>query len=225
MKIISLLFIISTVCGYTQTPSVSLNFLPLFGKEKLEPGRKYFSSTITDSISIESFRFYVSNISLLKNDKIVYQPKGSFYLIDLEKKLQIPMNTDTTLDFNSVKFNIGIDSLTNVSGVMGGDLDPTNGMYWTWQSGYINFKLEGKSKLCNTRNNLFQFHIGGYQRPFNTLQVLKLPVKNKSKIEIIIDVENFLRQIDLQKTNEIMSPGEKAMRAAKLYHANFNSRE
>jgi hypothetical protein len=104
---------------------------------------------------------------------------------------------------------------------MGDDLDPVNGMYWAWQSGYINFKLEGKSKICNTRNNVFQFHIGGYMHPNATVQTVFLNVKNPNKTEINIDIEKFLNAIDLRTTNEIMSPGEKAATLAKLYQTIF----
>jgi hypothetical protein len=47
------------------------------------------------------------------------------------------------IEFDAIQFNLGLDSLTNVSGALGGDLDPTKGMYWTWQNGYVNFKLQG----------------------------------------------------------------------------------
>jgi len=44
-----------------------------------------------------------------------------------------------------------VDSLANVSGAMSNDLDATKGMYWSWQSGFINLKIEGKSASCKTR--------------------------------------------------------------------------
>ena len=59
-----------------------------------------------------------------------------------------------------IYFQIGIDSLTNVSGDLDGDLDPALGMYWAWNSGYINMKLEGKSSSCKSVKKEFQFHIG-----------------------------------------------------------------
>ena len=39
---------------------------------------------------------------------------------------------------------LGVDSVLNYNGVHEGALDPINGMYWTWQTGYIHCKLEGK---------------------------------------------------------------------------------
>ena len=57
---------------------------------------------------------------------------------------------------------------------MGGDLDPTKGMYWAWQSGYINFKMEGSCSQCLATKNNFEFHLGGYQQPFYAMQTIEL---------------------------------------------------
>lgn len=217
-----LLIFLIPVFGFCQKENNSVKFIPTFGNISVEPGKKYYSSKLNDSLSIETFRFYVSNLTLLKNGKVVYAAKNKFYLIDFEKKLQITLSAKN-ISFDAIKFNIGIDSTTNVSGAMGGDLDPVNGMYWAWQSGYINFKLEGTSKVCPTRNNIFQFHIGGYLSPNATLQTITLPAKNKTEIKV--DLEKFLNGIELKNTNEIMSPGEKAVTLAKLYQTIFSIKE
>jgi hypothetical protein len=99
---------------------------------------------------------------------------------------------------------------------MGGNLDPTKGMYWAWHSGYINFKLEGTSAHCKTRNNEFQFHLGGYQQPNYCLQTISFPINNESKINLKLDVQQILQQIDLTKTNHIMSPSAEAVLISKI---------
>ena len=223
MRKLYLLFCITfllTNYVHAQNKTVTVKFNPTFGNSVLVPGKNYFSTANKDSISIETFRFYVSNLTLYKNGKVVYKSKNTFHLIDLGKKLQVSLSAKN-LNFDALTFAVGIDSLTNVSGAMGGDLDPVNGMYWAWQSGYINFKLEGKSKICNTKNNIFQFHIGGYMPPSATIQTIFLTVKKPADPEINVDVGKFLNEIDLRTTNEIMSPGEKAIKLAKLYQTIF----
>jgi hypothetical protein len=212
---------ISTAFCFKEKENIHIQFKPKFGNVDLQPEKNYFLPAINDSISIETFKFYVSGITLLKNGKPVYQNKNGFYLLDLEAKMQFDFGS-TTNDFDAIRFNLGIDSITNSDGVKGGDLDPTKNMYWAWQSGYINFKLEGKSKICKTRNNVFQFHIGGYMHPFNSLQTVTIPATNNS-LQINFDLEKFLSGVGLQKTNEIMSPSEKAMQVAKLYKTVFEA--
>jgi hypothetical protein len=105
---------------------------------------------------------------------------------------------------------------------MGGDLDPTKGMYWTWQSGYINFKLEGNSNLCKTRHNEFQFHLGGYQQPFNCLQTVFVQVKSTANIKLNIDVEKFFQYIQLSQLNHIMSPSKEAVELSEKLTETFS---
>jgi hypothetical protein len=194
-----------------------------FNKEPIQLGTKYFLESLNDSVSFETIKFYVSDIELYKNEELVAVPEKKYFLIDVsnEESKYISLTSKNNEPFNKLKFNIGIDSLTNVSGVIGGDLDPTNGMYWTWQSGYINFKIEGKTKSCPARNNLFQFHIGGYQNPYNAMQKVELKTSGKNKIVIEVAIDELLNKINLKETNEVMSPNTKAVEIAQSFSSVF----
>jgi hypothetical protein len=207
-----------------QPRKIELKFSSSFGTEliKLNDTTNFFSEK--DSIEISSIRFYCSNIQFLKEGKKIWEEKSSYHLIDIAKdnscKLNLPIPQN--LIYDEVKFNLGIDSLTNEMGAMGGDLDPTKGMYWAWNSGYINFKLEGKSSKCKTRNNEFQFHIGGYVLPCNALQTIMLPIINPEKINIDLDIAKFLSIINLAEENHIMSPSAKALAMAQNIAKSFS---
>tara|TARA_B100000809_G_C15092336_1_gene513668 strand:+ start:1090 stop:1674 length:585 start_codon:yes stop_codon:yes gene_type:complete len=181
------------------------------------------SSQSVEKLQITRVRFYISNIQLLKNGKVVATEKDSYHLIDASDKssLSMAIPVKSKIDYDEIFFLLGIDSLTNFSGVMGGDLDPTKGMYWAWNSGYINFKLEGKSPLCETRNNEFSFHLGGYSAPYPSYQIIKLAVKKSNQLTIKVDFAQFLEQIDLAKQTKVMSPGKLAqdlsIQVAKLF--------
>jgi hypothetical protein len=200
---------------------ISFSFHPRFGNFDLLPNECYFKFNETDSIKIESLKFYVSGIELLNGTEVIWEERKSFHLLDITDphSLYVFFETPSDIFFSSIKFSIGIDSITNTSGAFGGDLDPTRGMYWTWQSGYINFKVEGKSNLCKDRNNEFQFHLGGYQFPFTTIQTIVLDPKEKEKIDIAVDIKKLFSEIDFSKTDHIMSPGKEAsFLSGKLSH-------
>ncbi|MFK7969160.1 MAG: MbnP family protein [Bacteroidia bacterium] len=188
--------------------------------EALELEKGYAVSGKTDSVQITRFRFYLSNIRFVQNGLVIDSVPKQHILIDAENG-----NTFSFLSpqqYDSISFQIGIDSLTNVSGALGGDLDPTKGMYWSWQSGYINMKLEGRSALCPTRNKQFQFHIGGYSAPFNMLQYVMLPVTGDDPVTIKVEVEHFLQKLDLKKTHSIMSPNTEALQLSQLLPTMFS---
>lgn len=191
----------------------TLTFRPVFNNAELILNDTYYPLGNNDSIQFETLRFYISGLELINDYKPIWKEKNSFHLVDAtnKKTLSVSIQCPSNLLFNQIKFNLGIDSITNVSGALGGDLDPTRGMYWTWQSGYINFKLEGKSNRCSTRNHEFQFHLGGYLYPDSALQTLILNGSANEKTEIVFDLGKLISTIDLSKQNQIMSPGKDAV--------------
>jgi len=171
-----------------------------------------YNSNDGNSIKFETLKFYVANIQLYKNEVAVYTEQNSFHLIDVSdtSSQNIFLKLTNGISFNKIKFNLGIDSTTNVAGAMGGDLDPTKGMYWTWQSGYINFKMEGTCNTCTDSKKNFEFHLGGYQYPFNPLQKVELKTTANS-FKIILDLRKFFTAVDLKKQKHIMSPSADAV--------------
>ncbi len=198
-------------------------FTATFQDKTFETG-KYFIINQKDSIQLTQLRFYISNIECFTDDKTSFKEKDSYHLVDLtENKFDtIRIDLKSNQNIKLIKFNLGIDSLTNSNGVLGGDLDPTTGMYWTWQSGYINFKLEGNSNLCPTRNNSFSYHIGGYSGKTNALQTITLNTEKESNILIQFDLSKLFNSINLGTTNQIMSPKPEAVEIAKILAASFH---
>ena len=216
--LIVILFCITS--SHAQSPH-KISFHPKFGKSPLHLDDSCYTK---DSFYFSQLKLYISGIEFLNKDSVVWKEANSYHLLDASdaKSLYIVLSSAVDLKFTQLKFNLGIDSITNVSGAMGGDLDPTKGMYWTWQSGYINMKLEGKSKLCKTRNNEFQFHLGGYQNGENALQTIILNVSENKEIDILIDLEKMLEGIDLSWQNQIMSPGKEAVLLSEKFSKIFS---
>ncbi len=184
----------------------------LYGSNELALDSNYLNGA-GEELKFETFRFYISNLRLAMNDSVTWQEKESYHLYDRAvEKNSFTLTVPGTIRFNTFTFDLGIDSLTNVSGAMGGDLDPTKGMYWTWQSGYINFKLEGKNHQCQNPKKEFQYHVGGYQKPFDALRTVSLATGPKDKVVIGFDVKQFLRSTEPGKQDHIMSPGAAAVK-------------
>ena len=214
LKWILVLLLCINFSSYAQkTSEVKFSLAPVFGNIPFELGAKYFPFNKVDTIKFETLKFYISTIQLLKNGNVVYAELKSFHLVDVENKssMTISLFPETKINFDEINFNLGIDSITNVSGAMGGDLDPTKGMYWTWQSGYINLKLEGVSNACPTLKNKFEFHLGGYITPYNSLQKIQIKVNSIEHVKIYFDAKLFFSSIDLTTQNQVMSPNQQAV--------------
>ena len=225
MKFYSLFVLIFfSFYSFAQQSNEVIEFKISINQHLIKVGEKYFTHAQSDSIHFEAIRFYISNFQFFQDDVLVSFLEKKHHLIDLEnpESLKINLEKNADLNFNNIKFDFGIDSLTNVSGAFGGDLDPTNGMYWTWQSGYINFKLEGVTPSCPARNNFFQFHLGGYQAPFTNVQSVELAVFNKRNIMIELPIDQLLEKINLKETFQIMSPNQQAVDMAQLVASLFS---
>ncbi|CAA6799368.1 MAG: Unknown protein [uncultured Aureispira sp.] len=162
-------------------------------------------------------KYYITNIELRLGEELVWKEKNSHHLIDLEKieTEKVVLDLPEKVHYDKISYQLGVDSLTNVSGAMGGDLDPTKGMYWAWNSGYINFKLEGVYEDCPTRKNKFQFHIGGYAGNMATVQKIEHGLTNERPIVIKVDVNQFLKELNLVEEHSLMRPSTKSVALAK----------
>lgn len=169
------------------------------------------------SFQLKQVRFYLSKFEFYQDDQLVAGDSVTAYLVDLEmdstRKLSFPQIN--VLRVNKIRFLFGIDSMTNTSGAMPGALDPMHGMYWSWQSGYINCKLEGT--FLTPKQEAFQLHLGGYAAPFSGVQQLSLESGHTVNPQLNIDLSSLMEEVIQSKSGlHVMSPCSKAVEYAQL---------
>ncbi|HEY6159994.1 MAG TPA: MbnP family protein [Bacteroidia bacterium] len=179
-----------------------------------------YTNPLGQYYSVTKFKYYISNIQLEDGNGKFYSYPGS-HLVDEEdaKSQEIWLGHVRNGKFVSMLFTIGVDSIHNCSGAQSGDLDPLKGMFWTWNSGYIFFKLEGKSPASHSPGSIFEFHVGGYRKPYNNLKGVEL--KFADELEIvpgqmkivrvkadIAQVFRFPNDIDLSVHSSITEPSQ-----------------
>ncbi|MDA7501784.1 hypothetical protein N8482_00755 [Chitinophagales bacterium] len=203
--------------GIVQGQEIDFRFS--FEGEGLELDQNYYAADLGDSIQFSRIQFYLTPIAVSFEGELKQELAQSPHLLDWEfpKTCRFDLGEDLFVQADSIRFRIGIDSVLNVAGVMGGDLDPTKGMYWTWQSGYINVKMEGTSPACPARKNQFQYHLGGYAHPNENWQEIVLPIFAKDSIELSIDLAQFFHGLDFGNQNHVMSPSTEAVELARKF--------
>lgn len=219
-----LIFFLYTVSAFAQQKDIRLFFSPV-AREKIVALNDSIELKGHERIVLETLRFYISGIRLLQNDSLVWKEGNSYHLYDLEEARGIVLKVPASVTYNRIRFYTGIDSLTNVSGAMGGDLDPVKGMYWTWQSGYINFKAEGRSTASTHPGKEFQLHLGGYEGPYNTLRQVTLSVEPQRDIDVNFDLQQFLEAAELAKRSHLMSPGPDAVSLSVMASLCFKTKQ
>lgn len=210
---------------------VTIIIEPVFNGTPLQLTDKYYINEHGDSLFIDLFRFYITNLELYAGDLKVKDANA--HLVDAENTATQTFSVAgiASGSYTSVRFTLGVDSIANKSGANSGDLDPTTGMYWAWNSGYIMAKLEGRSKVCKTLHHAFEFHIGGYMPPYNAARLveLQLPkgamVTNESNTTIRIKADAaawFSGKLDLATFNNVVIPGKEANLIADKYARMFS---
>lgn len=153
---------------------ITLHFDNRAGSDDLVFGTNYTTPN-GESVNFSKFNYYISNVVFIKTDGSEYVvPKDSCYHLVMEsdpETAELTINNVPGGDYNGVRFIIGVDSLKSTTDISQrtGDLDPADAasdMYWTWNSGYIFYKLEGTSPSAPYDSmmgmSMFYYHIGGF---------------------------------------------------------------
>jgi hypothetical protein len=215
--------------GNATKKTVTLFFHHQVGNEVLALGNSV-KNILGETISIEKFKYYVSNFSVTDDKGTITKLPVQYFLVDemdsASKKITL---TIPDISIRSIGFLLGVDSIRNVSGIQTGALDPLKGMFWTWNSGYIMAKLEGMSDKSVSAGNRFTYHIGGFRKGMSTTKLidLKIPATEKraTEIHIAADINHWFKSSSEIRISEIAvchSPGPLAMKIADNYSTMFS---
>jgi hypothetical protein len=160
------------------TGSVALQFDAVVGTAPLVLANQLYTRANGQQMRVTRFAYYCSNIRLSRADGSSFAVPNSYYLVtaDAPVSQSITISGVPVGEYTGLSFMVGVDSVRNVSGAQTGALDPVNGMFWTWNSGYIFMKMEGTSPQAphvpTVPEGSLIFHIGGFQRPNNAIRTV-----------------------------------------------------
>ncbi len=156
--------------------TLELEFDNVVGDQNLILNGPEYTNAAGEKFTVTLLNYYISNIVLERADgtKYVVPQDSSYFLVKESDPAThlIKLNNIPAGDYTHFHFTIGVDSLRNTMDISQrtGVLDPANNtgdnsMYWSWNSGYIFFKMEGISPAAPVDpngQNKFRWHIGGF---------------------------------------------------------------
>lgn len=205
--------------------TVRIKFIHSANGKNLTLRDSSYTNNNGDSYFITKLKYYIGFISLSENlQQLETLP---YYLVNAANEvneIDIPAKPGS---LKSISFLLGVDSIYNCSGAQSGALDPMNDMFWTWNSGYIFFKLEGTSSASAADLNRIEHHIGGYKAGNNAAQKIQLIFPenkpcliNENKVtEILVELNldqywNGKEKIIISQLPLCMIPGAEALKIA-----------
>lgn len=216
--ILNILLSLLAFHAHAQNRTCELEFVPMFQGEPLIIGKYYFDPIHQDSICITSLKFYVA---LKDKHEVRYEDKVKLMVYDEENR-HLTYHQNLTDISSEPELYLGVDSILNTCGALSGDLDPSLGMYWTWNTGYINVKIEGRSKNCSALKHEFQFHLGGYSGKYKGIRQVSLVAHDMAKCKMAIELGDFFAATDLREKPQVMSPSDEGNRLATLFANTFH---
>jgi len=214
----------------TQYGKTKLEFFNNVGSSKLNMNTQWYKNENGDSFMVSKFNYYISNVKLTGvSGTGNYAEPNSYHLVQESdaSSQSFDMSNVPYGKYSSITFTIGIDSLMNVSGAQAGALDPLNGMFWDWNTGYIMMKFEGTSPQAKTTNGVLQLHLGGFSGANSVVKTVTLsfdePIQvggNTPHVHLTADVLALFKspnKIDFSNTATIMTPGAAAKKIADNY--------
>ncbi|RFS15029.1 MbnP family protein [Emticicia sp. C21] len=231
-KIVRIIMAIIFLAGFNNTlqaqtnKKLVLNIQNKIGDKPLRLNDEYYTNRAGEKFNITTCNYFISNIKFTGSNGVVYVvPQDSSYFLIKENdpatktiNLAVPKGR-----YTAVTFTIGVDSLRSTTDLSQrkGALDisggMTDGMYWTWNSGYLFLKLEGtcdQAKVDLTGQRKFRYHIGGfggYNKPsINNIRIVtidlsgKAAINLKNKAKATLDIQaDLLKVFDGQNTVSI----------------------
>jgi hypothetical protein len=173
--------------------TVEVNLSHVFDKQPITLNIVNYINAANDTFNIEDLRYYFTNLSFQKQNGDWVNLK-SYHLVDF-KTTSTQTFTISKLPaghYKAVKYMLGVDSISNSSGLQEGALDPSWGMFWTWNTGYIFFRIMGRNP---NSARAYSLDLGGNENlptVVNDLNSFKLKNKNP-KIYFEMDVNEMFQ--------------------------------
>lgn len=195
MLLLPTLLIAWLVAFESPVPATKLHFVHRFGSKTFQLNAPY-QTLNSDQVTFTRFKYYVSNVTLYRKDGTTWQQPESYHLIDVSEEAEslpeILLNSLPSSEYTHLSFAIGVDSIRNHSGEQIGALNPDNGMFWMWESGYVFLKSEGYVHNQPGKRGAMVHHIGRDE----CYQVIKLPLQQKkiadsNQINVAVDVQKL----------------------------------
>ena len=190
------------------------------------------TTTAGETLKVTRLQYYLSNLRLLRPDGSWWTPTrdpktaDGYWLVDLAKpdSQHFVINDAPAGEYSGIELLIGVDAARNGAGAQTGALDPALGMFWTWATGYIHFKLEGRSPASTAVDQAVTLHLGGegVQRSvFLSFapKPLRLAPDLRSTVHLHADLDGLLGRetpLSFAKTALVMQAAEGKVLAARL---------
>ena len=186
------------------TQNLTLHFDNKVGQESIVLKTKKYSLPSGTGFWVGALRYYVSNVTLIKKDgATVEYPLHQLIKTEDAPTQDVLLKAVPVGDYTQIQFHIGVDDKHNMTGAQTGDLDPLSGMFWTWNTGYIFFKHEGRFVKTDKTEEVLVHHYGNASAYVNIELTNQFSLTNAAKkATIALDLNTLYSSPNIIDFNE-----------------------
>lgn len=227
LSIVTIITVLFSSCDKDETPltdntpgKVSLNFDAVFSNTDFALNTNFTAGTKT--YNFNKFRYWVSNVVLVKANGEEYSVPKSYFLLEetaavtvqdgaytypANKRELVELSDIPAGEYKGIKFGVGVESKYNDNlSLTIGELSQLNGMTnvsWMWHTSYIFTAVAGKvTESAITKNIQVETGLNANYKSvsLNFSQNLKVGGTEASSINLKADVAKALDGIDVTAT-------------------------
>lgn len=196
-----------------ETKSLTFDFTVKVSEEDLVFDYKKYVTPSNQQVVYERLNIYLSNVQIVydETDEVFSEP-DSYHLIGFDADASTASFTIKDIPANykvsAIRMAIGVDAEANTSIDHVGDLDPTNGMAWDWNTGYKFLSLEGRYFAENDPlGEEIKMHIGTDENYFEKVYPFESPVdlNQIETVQFVVDAMSPFGTIDLSEGTVFMN--------------------
>lgn len=200
-------------CVYDEGNQVTLNLNHMYGNNPMSTDSVYMDDQGT-KYKFTRCDFYLSNFSFMDMSMNMKGNTDTLFIVKLGTTSLDMGKVDLTGHVHMMNAKIGLDSLTTYT------VDPTTmpaghplapqvpGMYWTWNSGYIFFAVEGvydsnNNQVIDGADQTFEMHLGLYNYAVDNALTIHtdLEANEALTLEMNLDYSQLFAGFDLMNDN------------------------
>jgi hypothetical protein len=170
--------------------TLTINLSHAFGNQLIQHGVDYITAA-QDTIRITDLVYYFTNIKLQKEDGSIVAPEAYFLVnMDDPTTTTIKLTNFSKGTYTKLFFTLGVDSPHNHLSGQTGALDPAHGMYWTWTSEYIFYRLKGKIGAAGLG---LSFDLAGDGNTMNYMLPAAISLDQDRTVNLKMDVKELFQ--------------------------------
>ena len=171
---------------------------PRMSGETVQPASLRYQTSANETFSVTRVSYLVSEVGLQRNDGTWLECSNAIAWMDLEQnRNSLRLHEIPAGEYCSVRFLVGLSPAVNRASITNypasHPLNPeVNGLYWSWQGGYIFMALEGLWRNAAGELDGWAYHLARDTNSTRITLAAPLVITNETRLELDFDLATVL---------------------------------